>query len=65
MNDKIVELKRPEYVQPPVTDFWFAQVDNRLGRIELMVNRLEWQILLIVCACAAVFVLELLAVLKG
>ena len=51
MVNKVVDLEgkpRPD-LPPPVSDFWFAQLDVRLGRIEFMVARLEWQILLIAC----------------
>jgi len=65
MGDKVVDIKGREHVPPPVTDFWFAQVDNRLSRIEMIVMKLEWQLLIVVCAIAAVFVLELITVLKG
>lgn len=64
MGDKVVDLKGREHVPPPVTDFWFARVDSRLSRIEMMVNKLEWQVLIVVCTCAAVFILQLVSVLK-
>ena len=50
---------------PPVSDFWFAQVDVRLGRIEFMVTRLERQIWLIVCGCAGLLVFEIVKALSG
>ena len=67
MDNKIVDLKghpRKDF-QPPVSDFWFAQVDVRLGRIEFMVSRLEWQIWLIVCGCAGLLVFEIVKALSG
>lgn len=64
MGDKVVDFKGRAHVQPPVTDFWFAQVDSRLSRIEMMVKKLEWQVLIVVCTCAAVFILELISILK-
>jgi len=65
-NDRVVELDGQRHVRPsyPVTDFWFAQVDLRLSKIELMVRRLEWQIWLIVCGAAALLVLEIVQFLK-
>ena len=63
MEDKVVDLARKPYV-PPVSGFWFAQVDNRLGQIEAMVRRLEWQIWILFCGSCAVLLLEILVVLK-
>lgn len=67
MDNKIVDLKgKPRGAPvPPVSDFWFAQVDVRLGRIEFMVTRLEWQIWLIVCGCAALLVFEIVKAFSG
>jgi hypothetical protein len=67
MNNKIVDLtgKSRKTDQPPVSDFWFAQVDVRLGRIEFMVSRLEWQIWLIVCGCAGLLIFEIVKALSG
>lgn len=64
MNDRVVDLKGRVHEPPPVTDFWFARIDSRLSGIEQLVKRLEWQVFVIVCACACVFVLELITVLK-
>ena len=67
MGRNVVDLQgkpRPE-PSPPVTDYWFAQVDVRLGRIEIMVSRLEWQIWLIVCGCAGLLVFEIVKALSG
>lgn len=67
MDSKIVDLKgQPRKdVPPPVSDFWFAQVDVRLGRIEFMVSRLEWQIWLIFCGCAGLLIFEIVKALSG
>lgn len=67
MDNKVVDMKgKPrEHVPPPVSDFWFAQVDLRLGRIEFMISRLEWQIWLIVCACTGMLVFEIVNALSG
>lgn len=50
---------------PPASDFWFAQLDVRLGRIEFMVARLEWQILLIACGAFGLLVLEIVQAVCG
>jgi hypothetical protein len=67
MEPKVVEIDgKPRREAPlPVSDFWFAQVDVRLGRIEFMVTRLEWQIWLIVCGCAGLLVFEIVKALSG
>lgn len=67
MEPKVVEIdgKPRREGPPPVSDFWFAQVDVRLGRIEFMVTRLEWQIWLIVCGCAGLLVFEIVKALSG
>ena len=67
MDNKIIDLAgRPRReTQPPVSDFWFAQVDFRLGRIEQMLSRLAWQVWLIVCGCAGLLIFEILKVLSG
>lgn len=67
MPDNVVDLagKPRSDARAPVPDFWFAQVDMRLSRIELMVTRLEWQIWLIVCGAAALLTLEILKLLTA
>lgn len=67
MANKIIDIKgrpRPEQT-PPVSDFWFAQLDVRLGKIEFMVARLEWQIWLIVCGAFGLLVLEIIQALRA
>ena len=63
MAGKIVDLPKSGRVptQPPVSDFWFAQLDVRLGSIEFMVTRLEWQIWIIVCTVFCLSVLEIIS----
>ena len=67
MVRNVVEMDgKPRRDAPqPVSDFWFAQVDVRLGRIEFMVQRLEWQIWMIVCGCAGLLVFEIVKALSG
>jgi len=67
MDNKVVDLEgKPRRSGPaPVSDFWFAQVDVRLGRIEFMVARLEWQVWLIVCGLAGLLVFEIVKALSG
>ncbi len=61
-DNNVVDLstKAPHTHQPPVTDFWFAQVEVRLGRIERIIKRLEWQIWMLVCGAGALLFLELI-----
>ena len=67
MDRKVVDLdgKPRREGSNPVSDFWFAQVDVRLSRIEFMVSRLEWQVWLIVCGCAGLLVFEIVKALSG
>lgn len=64
---KVVDLqgKPRAHDSPPVSHFWFAQVDVRLGRIESMVTRLEWQIWMIVCACGGLLIFEIVNAISG
>ncbi|MDB4111902.1 hypothetical protein N9801_01865 [Yoonia sp.] len=67
MDRKIVNMqgKSQHSEPPPVSHFWFAQVDVRLGRIEFMVTRLERQIWLIVGGCAGLLIFEIVKALSG
>jgi len=49
--------------RPQVSDFWFAQVDVRLGKIEYVVNRVEKQVWLIVCATFVIVALDVVRAL--
>ncbi|MEY1555171.1 hypothetical protein AB3Y40_06005 [Yoonia sp. R2331] len=62
MKDNIVEIsaKGRRSTPLPVTDFWFAQVDARLTRIESIIQKLEWQILMLVCGTAALLLFEII-----
>jgi hypothetical protein len=67
MKGKVYDIdgtKRPD-VPPPVADFWFAQLDVRLGRIEFMVARLEWQMVLIACGAFALLAMEVIQAVRG
>ena len=66
MDSKIVDMQgKPRQADsPPVSHFWFAQVDVRLGRIEFMVTRLERQMWLIVCGCAGLLIFEIVKALS-
>lgn len=61
MTGKVVDLPQGDRRKPPppVSDFWFAQLDVRLGKIEFLMARLEWQIALIVCGAFGVLILEI------
>ncbi|PUB13134.1 hypothetical protein DFP92_10855 [Yoonia sediminilitoris] len=65
-ENKVVDLTgkpRPQD-SPPASHFWFAQVDLRLGQIESVVTRLEWQVWIIVCACGSLLVFEIVEILS-
>lgn len=66
MQDKVVDIRgRPRAALPlPVPDGWFGLVDHRLGRIEVMITRLEWKIWLIVCGAASILALEIIKAVK-
>lgn len=67
MTHNVVDLEgrqKPQNV-PPAPDFWFAQLDVRLGRIEFMVSRLEWLILAIACGSFGLLVLEIILAVRG
>lgn len=65
MSNNVVDLdgQKRDHPPPPVTDFWFAQLDQRLQRIEQMVDRLEWQFWIIACGAFGVLVLEIVQAL--
>ncbi len=46
-----------------VSDFWFAQLDVRLGKIEAVAGRLERQVWMIACGAAVLMGIEMVAVL--
>ncbi len=62
MTDKVVELKTgrrsTDRLSDPVP--WFPPLEARVGQIERMVSRLEWQIWLVLCGVAALVVLAVL-----
>ncbi len=64
MKGEVVDIddRRPR-AAAPVTDFWFAQLDVRLDKIEFVVGRLEKQIWLIVCAAFALVSIEFIRAL--
>lgn len=67
MTNKVVDIQgRPRgEAKPTVSDFWFAQIDVRLGRIETMVSRLEWQIWMIVCGAFGLLVFEIVKAISA
>ncbi|MEJ6398034.1 hypothetical protein [Yoonia sp. 208BN28-4] len=68
MTDNVVDMdrsRRKSAPKPVATDFWFAQLDVRLSRIELLVSRLEMQMLMIACGAFALLVLEMIALVRG
>lgn len=67
MVNKVVDMPNKDQSRrpAPVSDFWFAQLDVRLGRIEFMVSRLEWQIWMIVCGGFGMLVYEIVKALAA
>ena len=64
MSDLRSPAGPPPHRGPAVaTDFWFAQIDHRLSRIEAMVERIERQVANIVYVGIAVLATEALRVL--
>ena len=66
MSDKVVELKsgRRKSDHLPEASLWFQPLDTRLTQIERIVNRLEWQVWIILCGVVAGLVLTLIDTLK-
>ena len=67
MTHKVVDMERrpQEHRAPPVSDFWFAQLDHRLRKIEFIVIRLEWQFLIIACGAFGLLVFEIVRAVSG
>lgn len=68
MPNKVVEMeqnRRLNAPKPPANDFWFAQLDVRLGRIETLASRLELQMLMIAGGAFALLVLEIVQAVRG
>lgn len=66
MSNKIVDLDPARGpAQRPATDFWFAQLDVRLSKIEFVIARLEKQVWLIVCAIFATVITEVFRLLMS
>ena len=59
----VVDLKPRE--ESPATDFWFAQLDLRLGRIETVITRLARQVWLVMCAVLALTLATLVSQIAG
>ena len=67
MRTDVVEIasRRGPREPAPVSDFWFAQVDRRLGRIEGMIGRLERQLWAMIHIAGAILATEALRALVG
>ncbi|WP_322892655.1 MULTISPECIES: hypothetical protein [unclassified Yoonia] len=66
MDNKIIALRgTPRPPPPPASDFWFAHVDLRLGKIETIIARLAWQIWIVVCGSAALLIIEIVTAFSG
>ena len=46
-----------------ISDFWFAQIELRLSRLESMVERLERHLWMLIYAAGAVLLIEVLRAL--
>ncbi len=44
MQDKVIDIAAARRLPQGSSDFWFAQIDARLARIETMIARLERQL---------------------
>lgn len=64
MSERVVPIDRAR-AAAPVTDFWFAQVDLRLNKIEGMIERLERTLWTLVYAAGAILAIEGLRALVG
>ena len=62
MTNRVVDMegKPQDRRVPPVTDFWFAQLDQRLSRIEKIVDRLAWMFWAIACGTLGLVVIEII-----
>jgi len=67
MSNRVVDMDGKPQVRPPppVSDFWFAQLDQRLSRIEQLVDRLAWQFWLIACGAAALVLIEIVQAVQA
>lgn len=62
MKGEVVDMETRRELRGPVSDFWLAQVEMRLDKIDYVVSRLERQLWVIGC-CAAVLALLQAAIL--
>ena len=65
MDPKVVDIRRGARRETPVPDFWFAQVDLRLGQIEAVIRRLERMLWVVVAGSAALMIFEIVKALSG
>lgn len=65
MQDKVVDIKsgRPTDEPIPEPSPWFAPIEHRIAQIERLLDRLEWQVWLVMCGVAAVILIEVLNIL--
>ena len=62
MQDNIVPLPNRT---APVNDFWFAQLEARLSRIEAIVAKVEGLLWLVIASFALIFGLEIIRIVIG
>lgn len=66
MTGDVVGLERRGAQSPaPVTDFWFARLDRRLGRIEAAVARIERQMWLALWTAVALLAAQTVRAMAG
>lgn len=65
MKGEVVDMESRRELRGPVGDFWLAQVEMRLDKIDYVVSRLERQLWGIGCACVALVVLQAAMVLTN
>lgn len=58
MKGEVVDMETRRELRGPVSDFWLAQVEMRLDKIDYVVSRLERQLWAIGCASAALVLLQ-------
>ena len=67
MSGKIYEiggkLRSPQAPSDP--DDWYVQLDVRQERIEFLLVRLEWQVVLVACGAFALLATEVVLAIRG
>ncbi len=66
MEDKVVELKagRRASDHMPEAGPWFGPLDARISQIERTLDRLEWQVWIVLCGVVALLVFAIAEKMK-